>query len=82
MELSDITLYDIHKVVGDGSVFTIGLTDEHNNCPIEIAVNSALNQVLNEAEALMLGRFKSITIQSLEDDFKGEAAGQATIGGK
>lgn len=71
MALSDITLYDIHKVVGDSSVFTIGLTDEHNNCPVEIAVNSAINQVLNEAEALMLSRFKEITIQSLADNFKG-----------
>ncbi|MCU4674152.1 Rrf2 family transcriptional regulator [Catenovulum sp. 2E275] len=69
-ELSKITLFDIHILVGENSVFTIGLTDEHNNCPIEIAVNTSLSQVLNEAEALMLSRFKQITIQSLAQEFK------------
>ena len=69
MSLNDITLFDIHKVVGENSVFTIGLTDEHNQCPIEIAVNASLSHVLNEAEALMLSRFKEITIQSLAANF-------------
>lgn len=68
--LADITLYDIYKIVGESSVFTIGLTDEHNNCPIEIAVNASLSGVLNEAEALMLRRFKEISIQSLAENFK------------
>ena len=56
--------------MGESSVFTIGLTDEHNNCPIEIAVNASLSGVLNEAEALMLRRFKEISIQSLAENFK------------
>jgi|TARA_R110002012_G_scaffold245086_1_gene420065 DNA-binding IscR family transcriptional regulator len=68
--LASITLYDIYKIVGENSVFTIGLTDEHNNCPIEIAVNASLNNVLTEAESLMLNRFKEISIQSLADNFK------------
>ena len=68
--LADITLYDVYKIVGDSSLFTIGLTDEHNDCLIEIAVNASLTEVLNEAEALMLKRFKEITIQSLADNFK------------
>ena len=70
VSLADITLYDIYKVVGESSLFTIGLTDEHNNCPIEIAVNASIGSVLNEAEALMLERFREITIQSLADNFK------------
>lgn len=70
--LSDITLYDIYKLVGEGSVFTIGLTDEHKNCAVEKAVNSSLAGVLNEAEALMLTRFQEITIQSLAECFSKE----------
>tara|TARA_B100002049_G_C16030184_1_gene354211 strand:- start:593 stop:994 length:402 start_codon:yes stop_codon:yes gene_type:complete len=63
--LDTITLYDIHRLTGDGSVFTIGLTDEHNNCPIERAVNTQISDVLSEAETLMLQRFKAITLAQL-----------------
>ena len=35
MALSDITLLDIHNALGESSVFTIGLSDEHTSCPIE-----------------------------------------------
>lgn len=70
--LSDITLYDIYKLVGESSVFTIGLTDEHNNCAVEKAVNTSLAEVLSEAEALMLKRFKEISIQSLAEGFSKE----------
>lgn len=71
--LSEITLFDIYKVVGEGSLFTIGLTDEHTNCPIEKAVNSSLDGVMSEAETLMLTRFKEITIESLAKNFEGES---------
>lgn len=66
--LADITLYDIYKIVGESSLFTIGLTDEHQNCAIEIAVNASIGEVLTEAEALLLERFKQITLQSLADN--------------
>lgn len=66
--LAEITLYDIYSIVGESSLFTIGLTDEHQNCAIEIAVNAAIGKVLTEAEALLLQRFKQITIQSLADN--------------
>lgn len=64
--LADITLYDIHKALGDSSVFTIGLTDEHANCAIEAAVNTAIDDVLEEAEALLLERFKAVTLDRLQ----------------
>lgn len=35
VKLFEITLYDIHCLTGEGAIFTIGLTDEHNNCQIE-----------------------------------------------
>lgn len=60
--LENITLLDIHKALGDSSVFTIGLTDEHSECMIEQAVNTALKDVMNDAEALMLQRFGQITL--------------------
>ena len=69
MPLTDITLYDIHTTLKEGSVFTIGLTDEHHNCPIEKAVNLAISDVMNDAEALMLQRFKAITLARLAGGF-------------
>ncbi|MEX1214228.1 Rrf2 family transcriptional regulator [Saccharospirillum sp.] len=68
--LSELTLLDIHRALGDNSIFTIGLTDEHTQCPIEHAVNAALNDVMNEAEALMLERFGEITLDILGAEFK------------
>lgn len=68
--LSELTLLDIHKALGDSSIFTIGLTDEHTQCPIEHAVNVALKDVMNEAEALMLERFGEITLDILGAEFK------------
>lgn len=64
--LEDITLYDIHKALGESSVFTIGLTDEHSSCAIEAAVNTAIDDVLEEAEALLLARFKAVTLDRLQ----------------
>ncbi|ALS97903.1 Rrf2 family transcriptional regulator [Lacimicrobium alkaliphilum] len=63
--LKSITLLDIHQALGEGRIFTIGLTDEHSQCVIEQAVNAALKDVMNEAEALMLQRFGQITLDKL-----------------
>lgn len=68
--LSELTLLDIHQALGDSSIFTIGLTDEHTRCPIEHAVNAALKDVMNEAEALMLERFGEITLDILGAEFR------------
>lgn len=63
--LASITLLDIHHALGESSIFTIGLTDEHSQCVIEQAVNAALKDVMNEAETLMLQRFGQITLDKL-----------------
>lgn len=68
--LGSITLLDIHNAFGDSSLFTVGLTDEHTNCPIEIAVNNALKEVMDEAEKLMLKRFGDIHLSVLEEAFR------------
>ena len=63
--LHQITLLDIHRSLSESSLFTIGLTDEHNQCPIEKAVNLAIDDVLQEAEALVLQRFGEVTLDKL-----------------
>lgn len=64
--LSAMTLYDVHRALGEGSVFTIGLTDEHTDCPIEQAVNGAIDDALEEAESLLLARFRDVTLDRLQ----------------
>jgi len=68
--LTNITLLDIHDALGESSVFTIGLSDEHTSCPIEIAVNKAISDALIEAEALLLERFKNVTLDVLAEGFE------------
>lgn len=67
--LHQITLLDIHRSLSESSLFTIGLTDEHNDCPIEKAVNHAIDDVLQEAEALVLKRFGEVTLDKLTTGF-------------
>ncbi|MFP8966490.1 RrF2 family transcriptional regulator [Pokkaliibacter sp. CJK22405] len=65
LPLANITLLDVHKALGENTLFTIGLTDEHQSCPIEQAVNQSLAEVMNAAEQLMLQRFGEITLDQL-----------------
>lgn len=62
-------MLDIQRSLSENSLFTIGLTDEHNNCPIEKAVNLAIDDVLQEAEALVLQRFEEVTLDKLAVGF-------------
>ncbi|WP_444884831.1 Rrf2 family transcriptional regulator [Microbulbifer sp. PSTR4-B] len=68
--LNEITLLDIHKALGESSVFTIGLTDEHDDCIIEHSVNTALKDAMNEAESILLARFGEVTLSSLMDIYR------------
>ena len=67
--LEDITLLAIHTALGESSVFTIGLSDEHTQCLIEQAVNRELASALEASEALLLKRFGDINLAMLAKDF-------------
>ncbi|TQV74168.1 Rrf2 family transcriptional regulator [Exilibacterium tricleocarpae] len=67
--LSSITLLDIYRALGESTMFTIGLTDEHSRCPIEKAVNNALGDVLAEAEKLVIERFENVALDALAEEF-------------
>jgi len=63
--LADITLLDIHTALGESSVFTIGLSDEHTECLIEKAVNRELANALKASEDLLLARFGEVSLDKL-----------------
>jgi Rrf2 family protein len=67
--LAAVTLGDIHNAVGAPALLAIGNRTESPGCAVEQAVNAALNGVCDEAEALLLKRFNSITLADLSRDF-------------
>lgn len=67
--LSDMTLLNIHQALGSTSIFSIGLSTDHPQCLVEQAVNGALTDAFDEAQALLLKRLGSITLAQLAEDF-------------
>ena len=67
--LSDITLLDIHNALGTPSIFAIGLSTDHPQCLVEQAVNAALTDAFDQAQALLMARLGDVTLAQLADDF-------------
>ncbi|MDO9416171.1 Rrf2 family transcriptional regulator [Pararhizobium sp.] len=72
--LDDITLLDIHKALGTPSVFALGLSDDHPKCLVEQAVNAALSDAFEQAEALLLARFADVSLADIARDFEARYA--------
>ncbi|MFC6490983.1 Rrf2 family transcriptional regulator [Nitratireductor sp. GCM10026969] len=67
--LEAITLLDVYTAIGRPPLFAIGPSVDHPECLVEQAVDARLETALNDAEALLLKRFASITVADLADDF-------------
>lgn len=67
-QLDQVTLRQLHDVLGEPAVFAIGNRNEHPECLIEQAVNAALCEAFDEAEALLLAQFGRITLADLLAD--------------
>ncbi|MCB2251557.1 Rrf2 family transcriptional regulator [Pseudomonas chlororaphis] len=67
--LADMTLLDIHQALGSSSIFAIGLSTDHPQCLVEQAVNTALSEAFDAAQALLVERLGSITLAQLAEDF-------------
>ncbi|WP_028623207.1 Rrf2 family transcriptional regulator [Pseudomonas sp. Ant30-3] len=68
--LTQITLLDIHQALGSSSLFAIGLSTDHPECLVEQAVNAALTDAFNAAQALLIARLGSVTLEQLAQDFE------------
>lgn len=81
-DLNSVTLLDIHRSVGGPRLFAIGNESANPACAVERVVNAALDDVLHEAEALLVGRLQRITLADLVKDFDAmcKAAGWGTHG--
>ena len=67
--LDAITLYDVYEALGEPALFAIGHRSEQSQCLVEKAVNAALDQTLEAAEALVLARLRAVTLAALSEDF-------------
>jgi Rrf2 family protein len=67
--LAAITLYDVYEALGEPAFFAMGHRIEQPKCLVEQAVNAALDQTLDEAAAMIVGRLRAVTLASLCEDF-------------
>jgi len=59
--LAEMTLLDIHQALGSSSIFAIGLSTDHPECLVEQAVNEALTDAFDAAQALLIERLGGVT---------------------
>lgn len=78
-DLSKVTLRAIYEALDCPSLLAIGNRSDHPTCLVEKAVNRALGDAFDAAEALLLSRFGEITLAMLSEDFHQgmKAAGRA-----
>lgn len=67
--LERITLRDVHEALGGASLVSLGFREEHPECLVARAVNDALGNAVQEAEALLLQRLGEVTLATLSHDF-------------
>ncbi|MBO1360919.1 Rrf2 family transcriptional regulator [Acetobacter sacchari] len=67
--LTEITLRDVYDSLGAPQLFSIGNRTESPECLVEQSVNAALGRALEEAKALLLDRFGTVTLAQLGEDF-------------
>ena len=75
-DLATISLRDIYEALGRPPLLAIGNRTEAPGCIVEQAVNAALNQAFDDAEALLLSRLDDVTLASLSADFHQRLVGR------
>lgn len=63
--LDNISLLDIHRALDEPRLFAIGPSEDNPGCLVEQAVNSALEQSLEEARTLLLSRLAAVSLGDL-----------------
>lgn len=68
-DLGAVTLADIYAALGAPSLLAMGNRADAPGCLVEQAVNAALTEAFDAAEALLLARFGEVTLAALSADF-------------
>jgi Rrf2 family protein len=77
-DLGEISLRDVHEAIGSPALLAVGNRSEASDCLVEQAVNAALADSFQEAEAMLLARFGNITLKMLHADFHARLGGAFT----
>ncbi|MFN3549589.1 MAG: Rrf2 family transcriptional regulator [Mesorhizobium sp.] len=77
--LGEITLADVHAALGAPGLFAIGSRSPNPSCLVEQAVNASMEETLGEAERLVRTRLESITLASIDADFRARMAQQPHV---
>jgi DNA-binding IscR family transcriptional regulator len=78
-DLATISLRDIYEALGRPPLLAIGNRTEAPGCIVEQAVNAALNQAFDDAEALLLSRLGDVTLARLSADFHQRLVGRSNV---
>ncbi len=68
-DLAAVTLRDVYTALGSPQPFAMGNRTEAPGCLVEQAVNAALDDAFQEAEALLLARMGAVSLATLAEDF-------------
>lgn len=73
-DLAGISLLDVHRAVGGPRIFAIGNDHPHPGCAVEKAVNDAISEALQDAEALLVARLGAVSLAELARGFGARCA--------
>lgn len=68
-----LTLGAVYDALGAPTVFAIGHHTESPGCLVEQAVNRALGGAFADAEALLIAKFRAVTLADLASDVRGHS---------
>lgn len=68
-DLDRVTLRDIYEALGAPAILAIGNRTEAPGCLVEEAVNAAMDEAFEAAQALLLARLGEVTLAQLSADF-------------
>lgn len=69
-DLAAVSLYDVYAALGAPEPFALANRTENPQCLVEQAVNAALDDAFQRAEALLLQQMRGVSLAALADDFK------------
>lgn len=69
--LAEVSLWDVYAALGEPTIFAIGNRTESPGCLVEQAVNQAMGSAFEDAEALLVARFKRVSLATLHAKTRG-----------
>ncbi len=73
-DLEQMSLRDIYAALGTPPVLAIANHRKNPKCLVEQAVNAALDQAFDDAQAALLARLGAVTLAQLQADFRSRLA--------